>query len=325
MKNEHWLIGDVWNKSIETREEKPIGARDHMWASELGRSDLDIYLKLLGTAPTNPFDVRARRKFEAGNLFEWVVELILRRCGIYKESQKWLSDTEFGIEVTGKLDHLAGGVPNYDKGIEELKSLGLPELFTRASEQIMAHFKSRYPNGLPEQVIEVKSTSSYGIEKVYATGKALAGHDLQAFHYAYKEKKNAIVVYISRDDLRMAEIVVRHDDPELLASYKTKIERIAAAYHSRQEPAPEPCIIFDKDLERFTKNYNVGYSPFLTRITGIQSQADFDEKYDAITERWNRVIGRILDKKEMTDNNKAAIAEMSEMGFDIMTLITIKQ
>ncbi len=323
--NNDWTFGEVWNKSLEMREERPVVAREHMWASELGRSDIDIYLKLLGTEPSNPFDVRSRRKFEAGNLFEWVVELILRRCGIYKESQKYLNNKEFGLEVTGKLDHLAGGVPNYDKGIEELKSIGLPELFTRASEQIMAHFKERYPGGLPEQIVEVKSTSSYGIEKVYATGKALAGHDLQAFHYAYQEKKNALIVYISKDDLRMAEILVRHDDPELLARYKDKIERVTAAYRSKTEPAPEPCIVFDKDLERFSKNFNVAYSPFLKMVYKIQDQAEFDEKYDSVTERWNRVIGRILDKKELTDNNKAAIAEMSEAGFDIMTLITIKQ
>ena len=44
---------------------------------------------------------------------------------------------------------------------------------------------------------------------------------------------------------------------------------------------------------------------------------EFDEKYSPIVVRWKRVLGRIKEGKEMTDNNKQALAEMSSAGFDI--------
>src|SRR3990167_5501132 len=191
----NWSISKIWNESINQGEERPVKPREKMWASELGKADIDIYLKLIGEAVSNPFDARARRKFEAGNLFEWIIKLVLIRCGIYKESQKWVGNKDFGLEVSGKIDHLAGGVPRYDEATKEIEALALPEMFTKATKNILEYFRANYPNGLPEQGIEVKSTSSFGIEKVYFTGKGLAGHDLQAFHYAYNTKLPFTLLY----------------------------------------------------------------------------------------------------------------------------------
>lgn len=319
-----WGISQLWNKSLEEKYERPIAPRAKIWASELGKQDLDVYLKMKGVEPSNPFDARSKRKFEAGNVYEWIIMLLLKKWGIYKESQKWIGNSEFGLEVSGKLDFLAGGVPKYEEAKKELERLELPDVFTRATNVILDYFQSKYPQGLQDQGIEVKSTSSFGIEKVYATEKALAGHDLQAFHYAYNIKVPFLILYISKDDLRLAEIPILPTDEKLLQSYKEKISRIAEYYKQDKEPPKEPAIVFEKETERFSKNFNVAYSAYLTRNYGFKDQAEFDDKYDSITERFNRVIGRIRDKKEMTDNNKAAISEMSEMGFDVMKLLDVK-
>jgi len=322
MENKIWSISGIWNKSIDQNEERPIKARDRIWASELGKQDLDVYLKMVGEEVSNPFDSRAKRKFEAGNLFEWIVQLVLMRCGIYQESQKWLGNDEFGIEVSGKLDHLAGGIPRYEEAKKELEAMGLPELFTRATEQILEYFKREYPNGLPQQGIEVKSTSSFGIEKVYFTGKALAGHDLQAFHYAYNTKLPFTILYVCRDDLRMAEIPILPDDPKLLERYSNKIKSTASYYHTKQEPPKEPEVVWDTDTERFSKNFNVEYSSYLSRNYGVANPDEFNEKWGGKIESWNRVITRIKGRKNLTDNNKEKITEMAEFGFDVMSLIT---
>lgn len=314
---ETYLISKLWNDSIDSMPQRPTTARNRIWASELGKQDLDIYLKLMGEEPSNPFDARARRKFEAGNLFEWVVKLILIRCGVYKESQKWLGNKEFGLEVSGKLDHLAGGMPKYDEARKEIEALALPEMFTKATENILAYFQTKYPDGLPEQGIEVKSTSSFGIEKVYFTGRGLAGHDLQTFHYAYNTKLPFILLYICRDDLRMAEIQILPDNAELLKKYEAKIKGISKYYADKVEPAKEPEIVFDELTGRFTKNFNVEYSSYLTRNYGVANPDEFNEKFGGKVESWNRVISRVKDNKEMTDNNKEKIAEMAEYGFDI--------
>ena len=61
-----WTLSKIWNESIDQKEEKPVVARNRLWASELGKSDIDLYWKLQGEQPSNPFDARAKRKFEAG-------------------------------------------------------------------------------------------------------------------------------------------------------------------------------------------------------------------------------------------------------------------
>ena len=53
----------------------------------------------------------------------------------------------------------------------------------------------------------------------------------------------------------------------------------------------------------------------------FKNQMEFDNKYKPITERWNRIIERIKDKKELTENNQEAIKEMKEYGFDIDNLM----
>src|SRR3990167_9806570 len=72
----NWTFTDIWNKSILDRKERPTIARNRLWASELGKSHLDIYLKMQGEITTNPPNARSLRKFEAGNIWEWIVGLI---------------------------------------------------------------------------------------------------------------------------------------------------------------------------------------------------------------------------------------------------------
>ena len=319
-----WAISKIWNEAIEQKEEKPMVARNRIWASELGKSDIDIYLKLLGTELSNPFDSRAKRKFEAGNLFEWIIKMILIRCGIYNESQKWVGNTEFGLEVSGKIDHLAGGKPKYEEAKKLIEEMELPELFSRATEKILDYFKTEYLNGLPQQGIEVKSTSSFGIEKVYFTGKGLAGHDLQAFHYAYNEKIPFSLLYICRDDLRMAEIPILPDDKELLVKYQNKIKGVTDFYNKKELPPKELEILWEEGTQRFTKNFNIEYSSYLTKIYGFTTPNDYDEKCGSKIDSWNRVMGRIKDGKTLTDKNKIAISEMSDFGVDVLKLLESK-
>ena len=113
MTKDSWTLANVWNTSIENREERIISSRDHLWASELGRQDADLYLKLMGETPTNPPNNRSLRKFEAGNIWEWIIKLILMRAGVYQETQKRVEFRKDGwLPVTGKLDYIAGGKPN---------------------------------------------------------------------------------------------------------------------------------------------------------------------------------------------------------------------
>ena len=204
-----WGLQTAWNEALETGEEREPKMRDYIWASETGGSMIDRYLKMKGTKPTNPPNARSRRKFEAGNTFEWLVGMVLKRAGIFKGTQEYVNFQYPGLlKVTGKLDFIAGGKIDWEKAKEEVASLELPEFFGRATSKIVEYLSKNYPQGLNEIVLEIKSCSSFMFERYEKTGPD-PHHQLQAFHYLKgKGMREAHIVYICRDDLRLLEFGV---------------------------------------------------------------------------------------------------------------------
>jgi hypothetical protein len=276
----------------------------------------------MGETPTNPPNNRSLRKFEAGNIWEWIIKLILMRAGVYQETQKRVEFRKDGwLPVTGKLDYIAGGKPNYDEAIKSIDALALPDIFKRASEGAIEYFKKNYPDGLSEKILEIKSISSFAFEKIEFTGKALGGHDLQTFHYARNLAKPATIVYISRDDARMIEVPIMPDDEAINARYEAKIATLSGYYHKKEMPPIEPPILFDYDLSRFQKNFNAEYSPFLTKFYNVKDPEEFDEMWGTKVSAFNRVVTRVKDGKKLTDSNTAYLDEMSKLGYNILKIM----
>jgi hypothetical protein len=300
------------------RGDRPTAPRERLWASELGKSPIDVVLRMRGEQPTNPPNARSLRKFEAGNIWEWIVKLILMRAGILQEEQKWLGHQYDGLlEVSGKLDFLAGGKPDYEKSRKALEDLILPEVFMRAGEKIIAHFEKNYPDGLESKVLEIKSVSSFIFDSLEPNKRATKIHRMQCYHYLKAlGLERGEIVYICRDDCRMMQVpvILNGPDEEL---YKGAIENLTKWYRSKELPPLEKPVVWDEDMQKFSKNFNVAYSMYLTKLYGFKDQAEFDDKFGPVAERWNRVIGRIREGKEMTDNNAQALVEMEEAGFDI--------
>lgn len=319
---EYWQFSKVWNKSLEERKERPLKERTNLWASELGKSPVDIWLKMKGTEPTNPPNARSLRKFEAGNIWEWIVKLVLLRAGILQEEQKWVSfQYPNMLEVTGKIDFIAGGYPDFEKAQREVDALGMPEVFTRAFENILENFREQYPNGLSKKVLEVKSVSAFMYDAMERTGKASQIHRLQCYHYLKATGiERGDVVYICKDDCRMMEI------PVFLGSavedeYRGFIENITKFVKNNEQPPIEQPIVWSADLQKFATNFNVAYSGYLQMLYGFKDQMAFDEKYKPTVERWNRVLGRIKKGDKMTDKNLLVIEEMKAEGFDPDALV----
>src|SRR3990167_6044044 len=145
MNDTSWSFSKIWNRSLEQRVEKPLEPRDRIWASELGGAYIDRYLKMKGEKPSNPFDSRSLRKFEAGRIFEWIVEMVLVRAGILISKQDWV-DFQYPVllKVTGKMDHLAGGKPDYEKARSQVETEFLPEFIKRASLAVVNYFAGEY-------------------------------------------------------------------------------------------------------------------------------------------------------------------------------------
>ena len=299
--------------------------RDNVWASELGKSPLDVWLKMRATPQTNPPNARSLRKFEAGNVFEWIVSLILSRAGILQTSQKWTSHQYPGLlQVTGKADFIAGGKPDYDRWLETRRNLeqtGLPEVFLRGGEAVIKHFIDKYPEGLMNMPLEIKSVSAFMFDALERKGVGSKIHRLQLFHYLKGEKYPAgNLVYICRDDLRMAEYKVTAGEAEE-KEYKDSIELISKYHIANEQPPLEKNIVWDDDIGKFAKNFNVAYSGYLTKLYGFKDQLEFDEIHVPIVSRWNRVMNRVKTGQKMTAKNEDVLKEISNAGYSVDALL----
>lgn len=315
----NWALAGIWNKALENKKVFAAKARDVVWASELGKSPIDVYLRMIGTEATNPPNARSLRKFEAGNVFEWIVSLILKRAGILQESQKWSSFQYPGLcKVTGKADFIAGGLVDREKALAEMSALELPEVFIRGATAIFEYLTSL--GELKSMPLEIKSVSSFMFDAFSKTSGGSRIHRLQLYHYLksmdYGEGR---LIYICRDDLRMMEVPLMCPST-VEDEYRSAIEEISKYYHTQERPPVEKSIIFDPDTQRFAKNFNVAYSGYLTMLYGFKDQLEFDNKYSPIVGRWNRVMGRVAAKDKITDKNKAVLEEIKGAGFDIGNL-----
>ncbi len=317
----NWNFSQVWNKALENQEIKKITPRNRIWASELGKSYIDLYLKMQGVELTNPPNPRSLRKFEAGNMFEWIVSLILKRAGILKEVQKWTSYQYPGLlEVTGKADFIAGGTPKPNQEvIEDIKGLGLPNFFLRGATAILEHLMSS--GELVEMPLEIKSVSAFMFDALERTGGSSKNHRLQLFHYL-KSMNYEIghLIYICRDDLRMIEVKI-YNNELIEKEYKDFIAGLSEYCNKSEQPPLEKTIVFDPDICKFAKNFNIAYSGYLTKLYGFKDQMEFDEKYIPIVSRWNRVINRVKNNSTITDKNKLVLEEIKSEGFNIEEIL----
>lgn len=322
----------LWNNSLilEDRELKP---RDYCWASELGKSQVDRYLAMKGTKPTNPPNDRSRRKFFAGNVWEFVAGLVLWQMGIIINKQEEVWTEDMPLRVKGKLDYLVGGFPDYIKARAVISSLPFqPEMIARFMK-VIDNFEQEYGNEEIETMVhELKSCSQYVIEKIQ-NGGSIIGHDLQIDHYLRGLKmERGVIDYVSKNDALMAERWVRVS-PETDKRMFEDLATLKGYLDANQQPPPEKLILFE---EKFTKNFNIEYSQYLTLVYGWERPDQYSDSVKGKIASWNRVLSRIKQvnagaetktgkKVALTDKNKIAIEEMSKDGFDAYNLAAVAQ
>lgn len=308
-------LQNIWNDSVKLRPQKELKPRDRLWASELGKAPIDVYYKVRGEKPTNPFTKRALRKFEAGNFWEWAVGMVLTRAGVLNSSQEWFEYQFPGLmKVTGRLDFYIGGDVDWEqakKDVETLKSdYELPDFMSNFADEVIKDFEKRYPDGIEPAIIELKSSSSFMFDEYEKTG-ADPQHVLQCLHYMIaKDIDRGYVTYLCKDDVRMLEFEILKT-PEMVEWYKSKVENLTHYIRNSEVPPKEKEIVFNAQRGKFTANWKLAYSSYLTKVYGYKNQAEFDDKNKKKAAKWNRVIARIVDpEKELTDYNKEVIEEI---------------
>lgn len=297
-----WSLAGIWNASLDVNPPREYEPRDYIWASELGGSYYDRYWKMKGRKPTTPPNLRSRRKFEGGNLTEWIVLQILARAGVIKSSQEYIVSTDDYTKVTGRADFTAGGDI---KLLTERDVEDLPETFGAMAEAIIAKLKEKYPEGLKDVNIEIKSCSGMMFDRYLEAPSQL--HGLQSFHYAHNTKRPTMLVYVSRDDFRLAEWIILPKSQKWLKLYNE--DRITMALTldlKRKELNKEPLLTWDG--KKFQKNWKIEYSNYLTDY-GFKRPSLYAKPAQSTALRLTNVVKRIRDGKELSKVNLKTLEE----------------
>jgi hypothetical protein len=248
-----------WNKAISEQDSYPRTERSHIWASEITKPLVDLWLRTRAVEPTNPPNARSIRKFTAGDCTEDIVATVLRAIGADIEQQHAIGLEIAGLKITGKIDFIYRG--NKQPVIDS----NAPRTIKRLAQAI--HEISSEPT-----VLEIKSLGLYGFNRVEATSKPLPSHLMQTFLYAYSTGLPAVLVCISRDDMRIEEFQISPSDPELLKALTEKAQTIVTVLARDSMPEPEKTIVWNG--YKFEQNMDIRFSDYLSLLYGTDEESD---------------------------------------------------
>lgn len=320
---ENLILAKIWNESLE-RKDKPIEPRARLWASELGGSMIDRWHKLKGTPYTNPPNSRAMRKFMAGDIWEWIIKTVLIRAGIPFQSQERIELNYDGLlPITGKLDFVIGGAINYAEALKKIEGEDMPDFIKIPAKAIIERFSTIYPDNLPEKILEIKSVGAYIFESIVANDNPLKHHLFQASVYQITKKIPTDIVYVCRDDCRLAQYNIDNIAPIIETEIKKDLEQITKYYKDDVEPPKEDLILFEDG--KFKTNWKIQYSNYLSMLytyeadgkeKPIETPDEYFEAFSPLVSSWNRVLTRVKKGEKMTKNNEEKIEEMRQKGFE---------
>jgi hypothetical protein len=290
-----WTLTGMWNGALQKNRRDAYEPRNHIWASELGGSYYDRYWRMKGRKPTTPPNLRSRRKFEGGNLAEWIVQQILARAHILKSSQHRIEYSDGALKVTGKADFTAGGTI---RQITPARLRDLPESFSLVAESVIAQLREKYPKGLKLVNVEIKSCAGTMFDRYREAPNV--HHALQAFHYAKNTKRPTLLVYVSRDDFRITEWIIRPRSKKWDKLYQDDIARMAEVLAMEakdvRKQLKEPLLAWDPKKEKFSKNWKVEYSNYLTDY-GFSYPDKFAKPAQSAALRLSNIVKKIKEGK----------------------------
>ncbi len=329
-------LATIWNESIVRTDREP-SERDYLWASQLLKPPVDLWLQMRGTPTTNQPNERSRKKFQAGNVFEHLVSMVMMRGGVMMEKQDevW---TDFEIKVKGKGDFILSGQFDFAKAEQDIKAMMLPSSLEEMFLKICSKMQQAYEGvEFEPTVFEIKTVAERTMSKIEKMGKPLESHILQTCHYKIGRGLNdGAVAVLCRDDLRLFEY---HVTPEDEKKYREKVKSLADVVSQPTQPPNAPIIVFDEVLCKFSKNLDVEYSSYLTMLYGYERPDVYAEEMKPIVSRWNRILPRIRlhlcgkrskptkkdpeGKSLLTEKNLAVIEEIKQFGFDPYSLAVV--
>lgn len=312
------MIQKFWNKAIEGEDRARV-PRDYAYASELGSPMIDRWLKMKGVEATNKPNGRALRKMFMGKFIEGVILHVYESAGMLIQSQQKFESDWTPISIHGKSDLIVGGKPNKDQARKAAERFEyFPEMHKISLKIIEGLMDIEYP----ECLYEVKSIATYKADQFEKEGdnaKPIPMHRLQAGFYAI-ERKNpySILSYICRDDGRMTEFYI-HNTNEIKDEIYNDTLTLKGYIDAGERPPLEPLILLEDG--RFSKNFGVEYSDYLTMLYGFEEPRDYSESVKKQIASWNRVIARYKNGDKITDKNKIVREEIESNGYNFEEIL----
>jgi CRISPR/Cas system-associated exonuclease Cas4 (RecB family) len=296
MKEATWRIQDIWNEKLRSAQSdtKP---RNYIRASEIGSPFIDRYYKMMGVQPTNPFDDRTLRIFDAGRIFEWIVEKVFKEAGILKDAQGEvvIPENTAQLKVVGHYDHKVGGNPDWEAARARIKEEGFPEWLEERSIKLTQELEKSYPKGLNEIIAEVKSINSmaFWAHKKRSESGLFGGyphHKMQLLTYLIADEvEEGRLFYVSKDDLTLEEVPI-FITPELQKLWIDDVRTMSKYYRTKTVPPKEDAIVFNEEKNKWEANWKVGRSSYLTKITGFKTKDDWEASVRSEVNRLNKEL-----------------------------------
>lgn len=314
----------IWNE-VAYKENRPLVKRDYCYASEIGGAMYDRVLKMNAVEYTNPPNTRSLRKFLAGNIWEYVVKQVLLASGVFKKEEVKCDSVPYEglVAVHGRFDFHVGGAIDIDHALHELKNMNAPEYLYILGEKIIYGLKGVE---FEESIFELKSCSSFAMDKLERTNAPLYNNESQAYYYKRSTKKDAQLCYICKDDNRMKQFSIGDCEQQLHQDLKT----ISEYLENGETPPLEPIVKWSEADAKFEKNFNVEYSPYLEHY-GFKTPEEYRDSVTFVTS-WNRVIDRYYMAEigirtangqpvKITDKNKQVKAQIAQL-YDFEKILT---
>jgi len=324
-----WNVMQVWNR-VAMKDNFDIKKRDYVYASEIGMPFYDRWHKMHGTQYTNPPNDRSLRKFLAGNLWEDVLRQVFIACGLLKMEEVKIDGNPYPdtLGVHGRCDFIAGGYIDKEEGLAKLKDAAFNENLLKIGLGII---ESIGGGNLIKKILELKAVSTFAMDKVERMGAAIPNHALQATHYMKCGNIQADVVYVCKDDCRMAQFPVILEVTEPL--YREDLLQMTEYYKKKKPPPKAPLASFDFTLGKFNKNLGVEYSPYLSHY-GFENPDHYRQAV-AFIEKWNRALTRFALAETggttptgkpitITPKNNEVKAEIIKAGYKFNDLLQCK-
>ena len=325
-----WNLTSIWN-DVSYKEQRDQRERDYVYASEIGRPMYDRFLKMKAVPYTNPPTERSLRKFMAGNIWEHVVKQVFLAVGVFKKEEIKINNQPFDdlLGVHGRCDFICGGEINGDEARYMLSLITLPDVLFNIAIKMIDTLDGQF---LEKKIYELKSVSTFAMDRLEKINQAIPNHTLQAYHYERGDKTMpAVVGYVCKDDCRMAEYPINSAVAEPL--YHEDLKEITYYYRKNETPPKEPLLSWDPLQAKFVKNLGVEYSPYLSHY-GFNTPDEYRAATKFITS-WNNGLKRYAQCEtgmrtpkgaamKLTDRNIEIKKEIEQQGFDFVEILRTK-